>query len=160
MKKIIYNPNNYKKDYIESTEEYYKSENQVKYLKNFINDNNDIVDISLNMMIKREISKKMSSYKSQDKKNNKYDNEKHISYEELVKKLESSNLKCYYCNSNLFLLYKKRGEPLQWSLERFDNNIGHYNSNTCISCLKCNLQRRTDNYEYFKYSKNMTIIKS
>jgi hypothetical protein len=39
----------------------------------------------------------------------------------------------------------------------FDNNIGHYESNTCISCLKCNLQRRTDNYEYFKNGKQLKI---
>ena len=157
MKKITYNPNNYRNACVDHKDDYYKSENQLNYLIQFINE--ELVDISLTKLIKREIGKKMSSYKSQDKKNKKYDDEQHISYEELVKKLESSCLKCYYCESELFLLYKKRGEPLQWSLERLDNNIGHYDSNTCISCLKCNLQRRTDNHEYFKFSKNMTITK-
>jgi len=157
MKKISYNPNNYRNACVVHIDDYYKQENQLNYLIQFMNE--ELVDISLTKLIKQEIGKKMSSYKSQDKKNKKYDDEQHISYEELLKKLESSGLKCYYCNSDLFLLYKKRGEPLQWSLERFDNNIGHYDSNTCISCLKCNLQRRTDNHEYFKFSKNMTITK-
>jgi len=47
----------------------------------------------------------------------------------------------------------------QWSLERLNNNIGHYSNNTCISCLRCNLQRRNDNHEYFKFSKQLNIIR-
>ena len=156
MKQINFNPNNYKNSQI-INDDYYEITNQLNYLIKY--DSNNIDDSSLNKIIKKEIGKKMSSYKSQDKKNGKYDEEKHISYQQLMTKLKLSQLKCYYCNSELFLLYKKRGEPLQWSLERFDNNIGHYDSNTCISCLKCNLQRRTSNYEYFKFSKNLSIKK-
>ena len=58
------------------------------------------------------------------------------------------------------LIHKNKKEYLQWSLERFDNNLGHYNSNTCISCLGCNLQRRTDNHEYFKAGKQFSIKKN
>lgn len=157
MKKICFNPYNYKNTNQVHSDEYFEIKNQLNYLHLF--KNNLLVDVSLNNMIKREISKKVSSYKSQDKKNGKYDEEQHISYEQLLEKLESCQLKCYYCDLDLFLLYKKRGEPMQWSLERFDNNLGHYNSNTCISCLKCNLQRRTSNHEYFKFSKNLSIKK-
>lgn len=157
MKQINFNPNNLKDSQDIQDEKYFNIDNQLQYLLDF--EKNEITDISLNKTIKREISKKMSSYKSQDKKNGKYDNEQHISYEQLVQKLTSCQLKCYYCNSNLYLLYQKRGEPMQWSLERFDNNLGHYDSNTCISCLKCNLQRRTSNHEYFKFSKNLSITK-
>ena len=74
-------------------------------------------------------------------------------------KLHNSKLKCYYCKCDTCLIYKNKNENQQWSLERFDNNIGHYNTNTCISCLKCNLQRRTDNHEYFKMGKELTLIK-
>lgn len=158
MKKIAFdidNDNNKNNDL--NDDSYYQIEKQYEMIINF--QTNNINDISLNKIIKREISKKLSSYKSQDKKNGKYDEEQHITYEELVNKLVSCKLKCYYCNEDIFLLYKKRGEPLQWSLERLDNNIGHYARNTCISCLKCNLQRRTGNYEYFKFSKNMKITK-
>ena len=106
-----------------------------------------------------EIKKKLYSYKSQDKIKGKYDEEQFITYDELIQKLCESNLICYYCNKDLYITNRTKKEPYQWSLERFDNNLGHYNSNTCISCLKCNLQRRTDNHEYFKMSKNMKISK-
>ena len=58
-----------------------------------------------------------------------------------------------------YYLYINKNETKQWSLERFDNNLGHYSSNTCISCLSCNLKRRTDNHEYFKMGKQMKINK-
>ena len=157
MKQISFNPDNLKDPRDLQDEKYFNIENQLQYLLDF--EKKELTDISLNKTIKREISKKMSSYKSQDKKNGKYDDQQHISYEQLLQKLTSCQLKCYYCNSNLYLLYQKRGEPMQWSLERFDNNLGHYDSNTCISCLKCNLQRRTSNHEYFKFSKNLSITK-
>lgn len=157
MKQINFNPDNLKDSRDIQDEKYFNIDNQLQYLLDF--EKNEITDISLSKTIKREIRKKMSSYKSQDKKSGKYDDDQHISYEQLLEKLTSCQLKCYYCNSNLYLLYQKRGEPMQWSLERFDNNLGHYDSNTCISCLKCNLQRRTSNHEYFKFSKNLSITK-
>lgn len=157
MKQINFNPDNLKDSRDIQDEKYFNIDNQLQYLLDF--EKNEITDISLSKTIKREIRKKMSSYKSQDKKSGKYDDEQHISYEQLLEKLTSCQLKCYYCNSNLYLLYQKRGEPMQWSLERFDNNLGHYDSNTCISCLNCNLQRRTSNHEYFKFSKNLSITK-
>lgn len=157
MKQIRFNPENLKDSRDIQDEKYFNIDNQLQYLLEF--EKKELTDISLNKTIKREISKKMSSYRSQDKKNGKYDDEQHISYDQLMQKLTSCQLKCYYCNSNLYLLYQKRGEPMQWSLERFDNNLGHYDSNTCISCLKCNLQRRTSNHEYFKFSKNLSITK-
>lgn len=157
MKKICFNPDNLKNSNVLQNDTYFNLDSQLQYLLEFTK--NELTDISLNKTIRRELNKKMSSYKCQDKKNGKYDEEQHISYEQLLEKLTSCKLKCYYCNSNLFLLYQKRGEPMQWSLERFDNNLGHYDSNTCISCLKCNLQRRTSNHEYFKFSKNLSITK-
>ena len=156
MKKIMFNPNNDKNNVFDN-DSYYNIEDQLNFLLEF--EKEELVDMSLNTIIGKEIRKKISSYKSQDKKNGKYDETKHITYEQLLQKLKFSELKCYYCNEHMFLLYKKRGEPMQWSLERLDNNIGHYDTNTCISCLKCNLQRRTSNYEYFKFSKNLTISK-
>jgi hypothetical protein len=124
------------------------------YLKGEIYTNqktiNDIIDV---------LKKKYSSYKSQDKQSHKYDPEQHITYEQMIEKLYNSKLKCYYCNCDLNILYNKKRLKTQWTLERLDNNLGHYSSNTCISCLECNLKRRTDNYEYFKQSKQTTIVK-
>lgn len=105
----------------------------------------------------KEIKKKLNSYKSQDKQKNKFDEEKMITYNQIIKKLYDCQLKCFYCECNVVILFNKKRESIQWTLERLDNNIGHYESNTCISCLKCNLQRRTDNYEYFKNGKQLKI---
>ena len=75
----------------------------------------------------------------------------------MIDKLYHCRLKCYYCQCDVCIIYDKKKTNHQWSLERFDNNLGHYNDNTCISCLKCNLQRRTNNHEYFKFSKQLKI---
>lgn len=110
--------------------------------------------------LKKEIKKKINSYKSQDKLKRKYDIEKFIGYDTIIDKLIKSELKCFYCKKEVLLFYSKKKERLQWSLERLNNNIGHNSENTCISCLDCNLRRRTDNYEYFKNSKQMIIKKN
>jgi hypothetical protein len=105
------------------------------------------------------LKQKYSSYKSQDKQSHKYDADQHITYEQMIEKLFLSKLKCYYCDCDVSILYNKKRLKSQWTLERLDNNLGHYASNTCISCLDCNLRRRTDNYEYFKQSKQTKIVK-
>ena len=106
-----------------------------------------------------ELKKKYNAYKNQDKIKNKYDDVKHITYSQMVQKLYDSQLKCYYCSCQLLILFNKKREGSQWTLERLDNNIGHYETNTCIACLKCNLKRRTDSHEYFKQGKQLTLIK-
>ena len=107
----------------------------------------------------REIKKKYSGYKSQDKLKHKYDVEQHITFTQLIEKLIESKLKCYYCNKEMLLLYNKKKDGLQWTLERLNNNLGHYKDNTCISCLSCNLGRRTENHEYYKKGKTMILQK-
>ena len=107
----------------------------------------------------REIRKKQSGYKSQDKLKHKYDEQQHITLRELIDKMVDSELTCYYCNKELLILYNKKKESLQWTLERLNNHLGHYKDNTCISCLKCNLGRRTENYEYYKKGKTMILQK-
>jgi len=122
--------------------------------------NSEINEESQNSVEKefeREIKKKINSYKNQDKQKNKFDPTQFIKYNEIIKKLYNCKLNCYYCNCELLILFNKKREGIQWTLERLDNNIGHYDTNTCISCLKCNLQRRTDNYEYFKNGKQLKI---
>jgi hypothetical protein len=116
-----------------------------------------ILDVNKNIIT--VLKQKYSSYKSQDKHSHKYDAEQHITYEQMIEKLYTSKLKCYYCDCDVSILYNKKRLKSQWTLERLDNNLGHYASNTCISCLDCNLRRRTDNHEYFKQSKQTKIIK-
>lgn len=154
MKTIFFDDHTIKKINYSIEDSFYDLKNQKFILNNLTSDS------SHNIFVTREIKKKYNSYISQDKLKNKYDKKQHISYQQLIHKLQESQLKCHYCTKNLYLVYKKKAEPYQWSLERFNNNLGHYFENTCISCLKCNLQRRNSNHEYFKYSKNLNIQKT
>jgi hypothetical protein len=118
---------------------------------------NNVKDDDIIKQFEIEIKKKINSYKNQDKQKNKFDPDQFITYTQIIKKLYECELKCYYCQCNVVILFNKKRESIQWTLERLDNNIGHYDTNTCISCLKCNLQRRTDNHEYFKNGKQLKI---
>jgi hypothetical protein len=114
---------------------------------------------AMDSSVKKELKKKYNAYKNQDKIKHKFDDAKHITFSEMIEKLHISQLKCYYCNCDVLILFNKKREGNQWTLERLDNNLGHYASNTCIACLKCNLKRRTDSHEYFKQGKQLQLIK-
>lgn len=158
-KQIIFNNPHYKKKLmIESID--FLPLNIINYMYNnieIIESTNDINLVNIKKEYEKEIKKKLNSYKAQDKQKNKFDEEKMITYNQIIKKLYDCQLKCFYCECNVVILFNKKRESIQWTLERLDNNIGHYETNTCISCLKCNLQRRTDNYEYFKQGKQFKI---
>jgi hypothetical protein len=159
MKQVNFNPYNKKNCSVELTQE-----EQFKCIEDlYKKEKEKMVDIETTTNHKDILSvlkKKFSSYKSQDKQSHKYDIEQHITFIEMIEKIYLSKLKCYYCNCDLIILYNKKREKTQWTLERLDNNLGHYTTNTCICCLECNLRRRTDNHEYFKNSKQTkTIIK-
>tara|TARA_B100000424_G_scaffold270799_1_gene271176 strand:+ start:5922 stop:6395 length:474 start_codon:yes stop_codon:yes gene_type:complete len=111
------------------------------------------------IIFKKNIKQKISGYRSQDILKKRLDNDKFITYDECIEKLVSSKLHCYYCKKSMLICYKNIREPLQWTLDRFDNNIGHYNSNVCVCCLQCNLQRRVKNTDHFKFTKQLKINK-
>ena len=143
--------------------------------KNSKNINNDVFDVDKHLeMLKKltsditfdgdkdiikSLKQKLNSYKTQDKKKDRYDKDTFIKYSELLNKLIESEMKCKYCEYTTLLMYVNKREPKQWTLDRIDNSIGHSNSNTIISCLKCNLERRCKNDEKFLFSKQMRLIK-
>ena len=116
-------------------------------------------DFSGNIFVKKELERKIKSYRAQDIKKNKLNEEKLIKMDECIDKLVLSKMKCYYCNENMLLVYENVREGKQWTLDRIDNSIGHITENVVISCLDCNLKRRMMNDEKFKFSKQMKIIK-
>jgi hypothetical protein len=109
--------------------------------------------------IKNQISNKLSNYKQQDILKKVFDKDKIIKMEEVIEKLKTSNLKCYYCNESIYLLYKIVREMKQWSLDRLNNDIGHTCENVIISCLDCNLKRRNKNSKSFLFTKQLKISK-
>ena len=123
--------------------------------------NNEVIESCSDIIkiIKNQISSKLSGYKQQDILKKVFDKEKIIKYEEIIEKLKNCDLKCYYCNENVYLLYKLVREMKQWSLDRIDNNIGHTCDNVFISCLECNLKKRTKNSDSFLFTKQLKINK-
>lgn len=110
-------------------------------------------------LLKREIEKKIAGYKGQDIDKKIYDETLLITFDDVIEKLVSSKLLCFYCKRDVLLLYKNVRDPKQWTLDRIDNDKCHSNENTIISCLKCNLQRRTRDMSKFLFTKQLKISK-
>ena len=111
-------------------------------------------------LINKELKKKISSYRTQDKTKKLYDKEKFVDLETVINLLKTSKMCCYYCKHNVLLLYENLREPKQWTLERLDNGYGHNKGNLEISCLKCNIDRKTMYHERFMFTKELKIIKT
>tara|TARA_B100001540_G_C15704444_1_gene595441 strand:- start:178 stop:648 length:471 start_codon:yes stop_codon:yes gene_type:complete len=107
-----------------------------------------------------ELNKKINGYKQQDIKKNIHDADTLINKDDLIEKLVESKLKCKYCKNNIYIFFKHSREKEQWTLDRIDNNEAHTNDNTVISCLKCNLERRTKDYDIYIFSKQLKIKKT
>lgn len=108
---------------------------------------------------KREIEKKINSYKQQDIKKDIFDINRLISLNDTLLKLKNSELKCCYCEEPVKILYRIVREPKQWTLDRIDNDDCHSCDNTVIACLDCNLKRRVIDKDKFEFTKKMKLIK-
>ena len=60
----------------------------------------------------------------------------------------------------MYLFYKQIRDKKQWTLDRIDNSVGHNSDNVIISCLECNLKRRTTEMDRFTFTKQLKIKKS
>lgn len=138
-------------------------ENQLIYLneltKNEENGKNGKIDSSLIHYIKRNVEKKINSYKQQDVQKSRFSQEQFISYLELLDKLKECQLQCHYCNETTHLYYDIVREIRQWTLDRIDNDLGHNRDNVVISCLGCNLKRRKTNQGAFLFTKQLNLVK-
>jgi hypothetical protein len=148
-KKIKLKKNNYDESY----------QNQIESIQEIHNNHNFLEKNKKYKHYLREIGKKLNNYKNQDGFKYKNNVEHLISQEEIFEKLANSNLKCYYCNQDVYVLYNSFREMNQWTLDRIDNNLGHFKNNVVICCLQCNLERKTKNMESFYFTKNLFLIK-
>jgi hypothetical protein len=127
--------------------------------------NNDISNANtikvdpIKTRLKSELHNKIQGYKYQDMNKDIFNLDTLINLEDLLEKLLGSKLKCYYCNKPVSVLYKNVREPQQWTLDRIDNDLSHTKDNTCIACLKCNLQRRLMDAKKFTFTKQLKINK-
>ena len=133
-KKIIFNIK--KRENISTSSLNNDDKSQLKYVNMlFCNDS-----FTHDKKIKSQINQKINSYKNQDIKKKR--DHGLITYDELIEKLVISKLKCYYCKSNVTIIYEDVRQSNQWTLERIDNAISHTNDNCVICCLECNLKRK------------------
>ena len=158
MKKVIKNPEDIKERKIMDrvSLEMFSWENQYSLL-NMLNMKTN--DDSTLILVKKQISSKLNNYKQQDVVKKVYDERKFIHLEQVIYKLQESGLKCLYCKEEVYLLYKIVREMKQWTLDRIDNDIGHFHDNVVISCLDCNLKRRKKSSNAFLFTKQMNIVR-
>jgi hypothetical protein len=128
---------------------------QLNYVKNLLLG----VSFDAESLVRRELALKLAGYKQQDVKKEKYDGEKFITFDELVELLVVSKMRCKYCMKQLFILYEKQREKVQWTLDRVDNEEGHNNANVILACLDCNLRRRRLDADKFLFTKQMNLVK-
>ena len=110
-------------------------------------------------LILQNITKKINGYKHQDELKKKYNEPVFIDHKYVLQLLLDSELKCHYCKKEIKLLYEMVREQSQWSLDRIDNDYGHNFDNLFVTCLSCNLRRKTMYYERYEFTKQLTISK-
>ena len=111
------------------------------------------------ILVKREIDKKIKGYKSQDIQKEILDINRFIYLEYVLERLVVSKMKCFYCNDNCDILYKDVLYKKQWTLDRIDNEYGHNIDNVVICCYECNIKRGDMDYERFKKGKEIKIVR-
>lgn len=109
--------------------------------------------------IMQQLNQKINGYKSQDIHKKLLDLEKIVDLDTVLQLLIQSNLECFYCKNKVQILYEHVREPLQWTLDRIDNDYGHNKGNLEISCLSCNVRRRTMYADRYVFTKQLKLIK-
>lgn len=107
----------------------------------------------------KEIKNKLDGYARQDVEKKMHESSLFITLDATIELLLVGKLRCTYCRECCELIYKDVMAPKQWTLDRLNNDYGHNHNNVVLSCLACNLQRRTMDAERFKFGKQLRIIK-
>ena len=139
------------------TEEELHPDAQLMYIRELVDGTN--MDTSPCQIILKHITQKIAGYKSQDIKKGLYEEEKLVDVPYVLKTLENAENICYYCKEPVKVLYENVREPLQWSLDRIDNSIGHNRENVVIACLQCNVGRKTMHQGRYEFTKQLVITK-
>ena len=136
---------------------YLKYEEQIILIKDLSNSDVDEV-------IKKQINNKIYNYKQQDMKKKNYDENSEnykdlIDFDLIIEKMKQCDLKCYYCDKEMLILYENVRDNSQWTVDRINNDIGHIKGNFNLVCLKCNLKRRRQNDEKYLFTRQLSINK-
>lgn len=129
----------------------------IKHIQCLNQDKEAIYDIY--KLFVQEIEKKIYGYRQQDLIKSILNPEKFITITFVIDKMVLEELKCYYCNNEMFILYKYVREPKQWTIDRINNCNGHNTDNCLLSCLECNLKRKNKNKDSFLFTKQLSITR-
>ena len=143
--------------------EYFTYKKQIELINNTNNTNKDNKDNKDNenasKILIKQIEKKINSYKQQDIDKKVLNNEKIINLKCIIDKLIETEIKCYYCNCEMYVLYENVRESKQWTVDRINNDLGHNIDNFVLACLDCNLKRRCKSVDKFLFTKQLNIIR-
>lgn len=140
---------------------YYEFSNQLEIIKNIqiIFNNKEEYSVFHRIFI-QELERKIYNYRQQDLIKSILNPEKFIKFIDIINKLNECKLNCYYCNSDMFILYKNVRDPKQWTVDRINNSNGHNIDNIVLSCLECNLKRKNKNKDSFLFTKQLKIVRN
>jgi hypothetical protein len=96
-----------------------------------------------------ELRAKRRGYQEQDKKRD-WNPARVLVENEIAEKMLIQKQKCFHCGVGVHVLYRDRYDPLQWSIDRLDNDKGHTRDNVVVSCMRCNLRRGRLSIQRFK----------
>lgn len=140
------------------SEEVYCPENQLQVIKSIYDNSYNCIDNTSKIAL-QQINKKIYSYKQQDVLKHHFNQPKFICLQHVIETMIASELKCYYCEKAMNVLYDISRESKQWTVDRIDNNVGHNVDNYYLACLECNLKRRCRNDDKFRLYKQMRLVK-
>jgi len=118
-----------------------------------------ILQNPLKECILQELQKKITGYRTQDIHKGLHDPSKFVNMEDVIRLLRESKMLCFYCNTEVHVLYEIVREVNQWTLDRVNNSHGHNRDNVIIACLKCNLNRKTMYHERYAFTRQFTLVK-
>ena len=110
--------------------------------------------------ILQQINKKIYGYKHQDLHKNLFLEHEFITLSNILQKMVDCELKCYYCQIEMNVLYDISREASQWTVDRINNDLGHNANNFYLACLDCNLKRRCRSDAKFLFTKQLKIVKN
>jgi hypothetical protein len=82
-----------------------------------------------------------------------------VTLDDVVELLAASRGRCHYCDRNFLLYYEYSRCNAQWTLDRIDNEKGHWTGNCVASCLSCNISRGAMDDERFFAGKRLVAAK-
>ncbi len=136
----------------------YAYENQLSNVKKIIENDYKFIDEKTKITL-QQINRKIYGYKQQDIIKKLLNVEKFITLESVTNKMVECELRCYYCKTEMNVLYDISREMKQWSVDRIDNDLGHNIDNYYLACLECNLKRRRRSDDKFLFTKQMRLVK-